>query len=81
MNNIRAELTDKENEIDEQLRLKQQELEQNRDLISTEDINSKKFLINVLETRLARQLRYNKEFYANAEKKIVKDERLLKFML
>ena len=49
-------------------------------LIET-DLNSKKFFVNVLETRIKRQKAYAKNQYITAEKKIRQDPRLTKYLL
>ena len=45
-----------------------------------EDLKSKKFFINVLETRVKRHRNYAKNQYLQAEKKIRMDRRLTKFL-
>ena len=45
-----------------------------------QDLNSKKFFINVLETRLKRQQAYSKTQALAAEKKIRADPRITKFL-
>ena len=48
-----------------------------RDILPIEDLRSKKFMSNVLETRLARQKRETLRIANQAEKKIKSDPRLL----
>ena len=44
------------------------------------DINSKKFFINVLETRIKRMKAYAQNQYLSAEKKIRSDPRLTRYL-
>ena len=49
--------------------------------ILEKDLNSKKFFVNVLETRIKRQKAYAKNQYVTAEKKIRNDPRLTKYLM
>ena len=82
LESIKASMDEKELELTSQLYKLKNELESLKStspLIET-DINSKKFFINVLETRIKRMKAYAKNQYLMAEKKIRKDERLTKFL-
>jgi hypothetical protein len=48
--------------------------------LTADDINSKKFFINVLETRIKRHKKYAKDMYLKAEKKIRQDYRITKYL-
>ena len=82
LESIKASMDEKELELTSQLYKLKNELESLKGtspLIET-DINSKKFFINVLETRIKRMKAYAKNQYVVAEKKIRNDERLTKFL-
>lgn len=82
LESIKASMDEKELELTSQLYKLKNELEGLKGtspLIET-DINSKKFFINVLETRIKRMKAYAKNQYLVAEKKIRNDERLTKFL-
>ena len=59
--------------IKEEMRLK-------REILSLEDLRSRKFMANVLETRLARQKRESMKINSQAEKKIKNDPRLINIL-
>jgi hypothetical protein len=48
--------------------------------LTADDLNSKKFFINVLETRIKRHKQYAKNMYLKAEKKIRQDHRITKYL-
>ena len=48
--------------------------------LTADDLNSKKFFINVLETRIKRHKKYAKDLYLKAEKKIRQDRRITKYL-
>jgi hypothetical protein len=48
--------------------------------LTADDMNSKKFFINVLETRIKRHKQYAKAMYLKAEKKIRQDRRITKYL-
>ena len=79
---MKASMDEKELEMTSQLiKLKNelQTLKGDSPLIE-KDINSKKFFINVLETRMKRMKAYAKSQYVSAEKKIRNDARLTKYL-
>ena len=51
-----------------------------REILSMEDLRSRKFMSNVLETRLARQKRESMKINSQAEKKIKNDPRLINIL-
>ena len=77
MANIRINLEDKERYLSEQILSIKEEIRIKRDVMPIEDLRSKKFMANVLETRLARQKRETLRINAQAEKKIKNDQRLV----
>ena len=80
MANIRINLEDKERYLSEQILSIKEEIRIKRDVMPIEDLRSKKFMANVLETRLARQKRETLRINAQAEKKIKNDQRLVAFL-
>ena len=48
--------------------------------LTADDMNSKKFFINVLETRIKRHKQYAKNMYLKAERKIRQDRRITKYL-
>ena len=82
LESIKASMDEKELELTSQLVSLKTELETLKSSVPlpTEDLNSKKFFINVLETRIRRQKQYAKNQYLTAEKKIRQDPRLVKFL-
>ncbi len=78
--NIRNNLEDKERFLSEQIEGLREEMKLKRDIYTTEDLRSRKFMINVLETRLARQRRETIRINAQAEKKIKNDSRLINIL-
>lgn len=80
LTNIRADLGEKEKALKAQLDKVTDELAARSAFLLVEDINSKKFLRNVLETRLNRHQTYAKQYYMNAEKKLANDPRIQKFL-
>ena len=78
--NIRNNLEDKERFLTEQIEGLREEMKLKRDIYTTEDLRSRKFMINVLETRLARQRRETIRINAQAEKKIKNDSRLINIL-
>ena len=77
-------MAEKELEMTKQLTKLKQEMEGLKGEKGSEaleqDLNSKKFFINVLETRLKRQQAYSKTQALAAEKKIRADPRITKFL-
>ena len=77
-------MAEKELEMTKQLTKLKQEMEGLKGEKGPEaleqDLNSKKFFINVLETRLKRQQAYSKTQALAAEKKIRADPRITKFL-
>ena len=84
MESIKASMAEKELEMTKQLTKLKQEMEGLKGEKGSEaleqDLNSKKFFINVLETRLKRQQAYSKTQALAAEKKIRADPRITKFL-
>lgn len=83
LENIKCSMDEKELELVSQLTKLKAELETlkgSTPLIET-DLNSKKFFVNVLETRIKRQKAYAKNQYLTAEKKIRQDPRLTMYLL
>ena len=68
-------LQEKETELQAQIKAIQEAMNKNEHL-SSDDYNSKKFLLNVLEARLSRQKRHTNETFSLAEKRILSDPRL-----
>ena len=83
MENIKCSMDEKELELVTQLSKLKTELETLKGVspLIEKDVNSKKFFVNVLETRIKRQKAYAKNQYVNAEKKIRTDPRLTKFLV
>lgn len=77
LNNIRTGLEEKEKFLEEQINCIQEEMRMKKKIFTKEDFRSKKFMLNVLETRLARQKRETLRVNNQAEKKIKNDPRLL----
>ena len=75
-------MEEKEKEMARQLQKHMEELENHKQMmpLPMEDINSKKFFIHVLETRIKRHQHYANAQYAAADKKIRNDVRLTKFL-
>ena len=91
MESIKASMAEKELEMTKQLSKLKQEMEglkkgekglkgEKGSEALEQDLNSKKFFINVLETRLKRQQAYSKTQALAAEKKIRADPRITKFL-
>jgi hypothetical protein len=80
LNNIRVGLEDKERLLSEQIASIYEEIKLKKRRMATEDLRSKRFMLNVLETRLARQKRESMRTNSQAEKKIKNDPRLLKVL-
>ena len=83
MESIKASMAEKELDMTKQLTKLKLEMEGLKGLGSEaleQDLNSKKFFINVLETRLKRQQAYAKTQALAAEKKIRGDPRITKFL-
>ena len=83
MESIKASMAEKELDMTKQLTKLKLEMEGLKGLGSEaleQDLNSKKFFINVLETRLKRQQAYSKTQALAAEKKIRADPRITKFL-
>ncbi len=81
LRNVRRELEEKERELQVQLDKLKQEVDMGLKLLMTADaMNTKKFYINVLETRLTRQKRHTETAYKAAEKKVKGDPRITKFL-
>ena len=76
LKNVKVGLREKEVELEESLMRLKDELETKKPFLAQEDINSKKFYINVMEARLKRQQKHSFEFYVQAEKSVSNDERL-----
>ena len=85
MESIKASMAEKELDMTKQLTKLKQEMEglkgkgESSEAVE-QDLNSKKFFINVLETRLKRQQAYSKTQALAAEKKIRADPRITKFL-
>lgn len=80
LNNIRVNLEDKERILSDQIEGIKEEMKLKRSIMSVEDIRSRKFMCNVLETRLARQKRETIRINTQAEKKIKNDSRLVNIL-
>ena len=82
LESISYSMQEKEHELTNQLTKLKAELEMIKGCmpIVEKDLNSKKFFVNVLETRIKRQKAYAKNQYVTAEKKIRQDPRLTKFL-
>ena len=76
LKNVKIGLREKEVELEESLMRLKDELETKKPFLAQEDINSKKFYINVMDARLKRQQKHSFEFYVNAEKAVSNDDRL-----
>ena len=83
LESIKTSMDEKENELTSQLIKLKNELEnlKNAGPLIEKDINSKKFFINVLETRIKRMKAYAKKQYLTAETKIRNDPRLTKYLV
>ena len=77
LNDIRVGLEEKETLLVAQINGINEELKLKKKMLSAEDVRSKKFMLNVLETRLSRQKRETNRINNMAEKKIKNDPRLL----
>ena len=75
-------MEEKEKEMTNQMAKLKEELQSSKSIkpLPFDEINSKKFFINVLETRIKRHKAYANAQYTTAEKKIRNDIRLTKFM-
>ena len=80
LQNIRVNLEDKEAKLSEQIQSIKEEMRLKREILSLEDLRSRKFMANVLETRLARQKRESMKINSQAEKKIKNDPRLINIL-
>lgn len=82
LESITASMAEKELALTKQLQKLKAELEgmKTTSPMVEQDLNSKKFFINVLETRIRRQQAYSKNQSLLAEKKIRADPRLTKFL-
>ena len=82
LESIKCSMEEKELELVSQLTKLKAELEMIKGVVPLveKDLNSKKFFVNVLETRIKRQKVYAKNQYVTAEKKIRQDPRLTKFL-
>ena len=80
LSNIRVNLEDKERHLSEQIQGIKEEMRLKREILSLEDLRSRKFMANVLETRLARQKRESMKINSQAEKKIKNDQRLINIL-
>ena len=83
MESIKASMAEKELDMTKQLTKLKLEMEGLKGLgseVLEQDLNSKRFFINVLETRLKRQQAYAKTQALAAEKKIRGDPRITKFL-
>ena len=78
--NIRINLEDKERYLSEQIQSIKEEIAMKRGIMPIEELRSKKFMANVLETRLARQKRESMRINLQAEKKIKNDPRLMSIL-
>ena len=77
LTNIKANLEDKENALSEQIQGIKEEMRLKKEFLAQDEIRSRRFMANVLETRLARQKRETVRIITQAEKKIKSDPRLL----
>eukprot|EP00093_Oithona_nana_P004408 04408.XXX_95632_92827_1 [CDS] Oithona nana genome sequencing. len=75
--NIKANLDDKENVLSEQIQGIKEEMRLKKEFLAQDEMRSRRFMANVLETRLARQKRESIRILTQAEKKIKSDPRLL----
>ena len=80
MTNIKLGLKEKEAELEDQIKSLKSELKEKVSVFAQDDLNSKKFLLNVLESRLSRQKRHTTEYYSRAEKRVMNDPRIIKCM-
>lgn len=80
LQSIQYGLKEKEHELEEQLSHVKLDMAANAAFMTNEDMNSKKFLLNVLETRLKRQRRHTTETFKKAEAKVNADTRIKKFL-
>ena len=80
LSNIRINLEEKERVLFEQIQGIKEEVRLKRDVLTIEDLRSRKFMSNVLETRLARQKRESMKINSQAEKKIKNDPRLINIL-
>lgn len=82
LESIKAGMDEKEHELTSQLVKLKGELEglKSASPLIEKDVNSKKFFVNVLETRIKRLKAYAKNQYLMAEKKIRNDARLTKYL-
>lgn len=78
--NVKKDLEEKEHELEAQLEQIKKDLKNLKVVLSSEDINSKKFMLNVIQTRLNRQKKHTIEFFAKAEKTVKEDPRILKYL-
>ena len=82
LESIKASMDEKELELTSQLVKLKNELQglKSASPLIEKDVNSKKFFVNVLETRIKRMKAYAKNQYLTAEKKIRSDARLTKYL-
>ena len=80
LNDIRMGLEDKENHLQEQINSIVEEMKLRRNILTHDELKSKKFMSNVLMTRLARQKRESNRIFNLAEKKIKGDSRLVNIL-
>ena len=82
LESIKASMDEKEHELTSQLVKLKNELEglKSASPLIEKDVNSKKFFVNVLETRIKRMKAYAKNQYLMAETKIRSDARLTKYL-
>ena len=82
LESIKASMDEKELELTSQLVKLKNELQglKSASPLIEKDVNSKKFFVNVLETRIKRMKAYAKNQYLTAEKKIRSDARLTRYL-
>ena len=80
LSNVKEQMDFKEKELKDQMEAIKEELKTKKAIMTPDDVRSKKFLLNVVTSRLERQKVQGRKFYANAEEKIRNDHRLSKFM-
>ncbi|TRY78534.1 hypothetical protein TCAL_04253 [Tigriopus californicus] len=78
--NVKRDLEEKEHELEAQMEQIKKDLKNLKAVLTSEDINSKKFLLNVIQTRLSRQKKHTIDFFAKAEKTVTEDPRVLKYL-
>ncbi len=80
LSDILVGLQEKENLLVRQISGIQEELKLKKKILTSDDVRSKKFMLNVLETRLNRQKKESNRISNLAEKKIKSDPRLLQVL-